>query len=142
MQKQALFSKNDALIIYSDGGARGNPGPAAIGYVVNGKGYGEYIGETTNNVAEYKALIAGLKKGIALLGKTKASETTVHCYLDSELLVKQLNGEYKVKDATLRLLFMEAWNLKQDYKSVSFTHIPRERNKEADKMVNYALDNR
>ena len=139
--QKIIFMKKQPLIIYSDGGARGNPGPAAAGYVVGGKSFGEYIGETTNNVAEYKALIFGLKKGISLLGKEKAAETDVQCNLDSELLVRQLNGQYKVKNANLKPLFLEALSAKRSYKSVSFTHIPREINKEADRMVNLTLDN-
>ena len=132
--------KNSKLTIYTDGGARGNPGPAAIGAVVGNKKYGEYIGETTNNVAEYKALAFALKKAKALLGKKKAKETEVECYMDSELLTKQLTGQYKIEDEGLQPLWLEIWNLKLDFKKVDFHHIPREKNKEADKMVNEALD--
>ncbi len=139
MKMQKLFH-DGPLVIFTDGGARGNPGPAAIGAVIGGKPYGEYIGETTNNVAEYKALIFALKKAVALLGKEKSGATEVRCNLDSELLVKQLRGEYKIKDSALQPLFVEVWNAKQDFKSVTFTHIPREQNKLADKMVNEALD--
>lgn len=130
------------LVIFTDGGARGNPGPAAIGAVVGGKKYGEYIGEATNNVAEYKALVFALKKAKALLGKSKAKETELECYMDSELLMKQLTGQYKIEDGDLQPLWLEIWNLKLDFKSVTFQHIPREKNKEADRMVNEALDNR
>lgn len=140
MEETTLFSKKNALEIFTDGGARGNPGPAAIGVVVGGKSYGEYIGEATNNVAEYKALIFALKKAIALLGKTKADETDIRCNMDSELIVNQLNGAYKIKDPDLQPLFIEVWNLKQDFQSVAFTHIPREKNKRADEQVNKALD--
>lgn len=140
MSPQSLFQKRNKLIIFTDGGARGNPGPAAIGAVVGGKSYGEYVGETTNNVAEYKALIFALKKAVALLGKTKAAETDIHCNMDSELIVNQMNAVYKIKDTNLQPLFIEVWNLRQDFRSVSFTHIPREENKLADKMVNEALD--
>lgn len=129
------------LIIYTDGGARGNPGPAAIGVVVGGKKYGEAIGNTTNNVAEYKAVIFALKKAKALLGKKKTKETEVLVNLDSELIFKQVIGEYKVLDADMQPLFIEVWNLRQDFKKVEFKHIPREQNKEADRMVNKALDN-
>lgn len=131
---------NKKLVIYTDGGARGNPGPAAIGAVVGSKKYGEYIGETTNNIAEYKALVFALKKAKALIGKTKAKETEVECNADSELLVRQLNGEYKIEDENLQPLWLEIWNLKLDFKKVVFKHIPREKNKEADRMVNEALD--
>lgn len=136
-----LFESDKKLIIYTDGGARGNPGPAAIGAVVGNKKYGEYIGETTNNAAEYKALVFALKKAKALLGKAKAKETGVSCYMDSELLMKQLTGQYKIENEDLQPLWMEIWNLRLDFRSVEFHHIPREKNKEADRMVNEALDN-
>ena len=132
------------IIIYTDGGARGNPGPAAIGVIINITGnikeYGEKIGNTTNNVAEYKAVIFALKKAKQLIGKSNAKSSELEIRTDSELLVKQLNGSYKVKDANLGLLFIEVWNLKQDFKKVNIIHIPREQNKGADRMVNKALD--
>ncbi|MEK7554461.1 MAG: ribonuclease HI family protein [Patescibacteria group bacterium] len=128
------------LLISTDGGARGNPGPAAIGYIVGGRRYGEVIGNTTNNVAEYKAVIAALKKAKQLLGKTEAKKTDVELRLDSELIYKQIGGQYKILEPELQTLFIEAWNLIQDFKSVTFKKIPREENKEADKMVNQALD--
>ena len=132
-------------IIHTDGGARGNPGPAGIGVVIEGAGeikkYGEYIGEATNNEAEYQAVIFALKKLKQLIGKEKTkSEAEVEIHLDSELLASQLNGEYKIKEARLQKLFLEVWNLKQDFKSVIFTHILREDNRGADKLVNQALD--
>ncbi len=136
-EKLFLDSK---LLISTDGGARGNPGPAAIGYIVGGKKYGERIGETTNNVAEYRAAIAALKKAKQLLGKTKAKATEVELRLDSELIYKQIGGKYKILEPDLQTFFIELWNLKQDFKSVEFIKIPREENKEADKMVNQALD--
>ena len=128
------------IVIYTDGGARGNPGPAAIGVIIGGKKYGEYVGETTNNVAEYKAIIFALKKANQLLSKKKARETELEVYLDSELVALQLNGSYKIKEENLQKLFVEAWNLRLDFKKVTFHHIPREKNKGADKLVNEALD--
>ena len=128
------------FIIYTDGGSRGNPGPSAIGAVVGLKEYGEQIGRTTNNVAEYSAVIFALKKAKQLLTKKKAEHIDVELRTDSELLVKQLKGEYKIKDRDLQPLFIEIWNLKQDFKSVSFTHITRDKNKKADSLVNKALD--
>lgn len=128
------------LIIYTDGGARGNPGPAAIGAVVGDKQYGETIGRATNNIAEYRAVIFALKKARQLIGKEKAADTKVEVRSDSELLVNQLNGEYKIKEEDFFPLFIEIWNLRQDFKSVIFKHIPREQNKIADRMVNEALD--
>ena len=137
------MESNKKIIVYTDGGARGNPGPAAIGVAVGEpfqKNYGETIGEETNNVAEYKAVIFGLKKAKHLLGGEKAVEREIEIRSDSELVMNQLNGEYKVKEEDLKPLFIDVWNLKQDFKDVIFKHVPREENKEADKLVNRALD--
>ena len=125
--------------VYTDGGARGNPGPAGIGAVIKEGGKvileaKEYIGETTNNQAEYKALILGLKKAKEL----KAEE--VECFLDSELVTKQMNREYKVKNKELAPLFVKAWNLSLGFKKIIFKHIYREKNEEADRLVNEAID--
>ena len=133
-------------IIYTDGGARGNPGPAAIGAVIANeqrsvvKEISEYIGETTNNEAEYGAAITALKKLKALIGKTGAKKAEVQLYADSELLVRQLNGEYKIENPNIQKFFLELWNLKIDFGKVSFQAIPREQNKSADRLVNQALD--
>lgn len=94
----------------------------------------------TNNVAEYRAAIFGLKKAKQLLGKKKAKETEVEIKMDSELLHRQLIGEYKLKDKNLIPLFVDIWNLKQDFKAVKFTRIPREKNRRADSLANRALD--
>ena len=128
------------MIVYTDGGSRGNPGPSAIGVVIGTRKYNEKIGDTTNNVAEYKAALFALKKLVLLSGKKGAQELEVEIRTDSELMAKQINGKYKIKDSELQPLFMEIWNLKQDFKNVSFVQIPREQNKEADKLVNEALD--
>ncbi|PIR87079.1 MAG: hypothetical protein COU11_02515 [Candidatus Harrisonbacteria bacterium CG10_big_fil_rev_8_21_14_0_10_49_15] len=131
---------SNKLIIYTDGGSRGNPGPAAAGWVIDGKGYGAYLGTETNNIAEYTAIVLALEKARALLGKTKAKATEVEMRMDSELAVKQLNGEYRIKNEGIQPLFFKIWNLKFDFKSVEFVHVRRELNKEADAMVNKALD--
>lgn len=130
------------IIIYTDGGSRGNPGPSAIGVYIDSfnKKYKEFIGEGTNNNAEYKAIIFSLKIVRQLLGKKKAKETEIEINSDSELVVKQLNGEYKIKVDSLVPLFMEIWNLKQDFKRVNFKNVLREENKIADRLVNEALD--
>jgi ribonuclease HI len=134
------------IIIYTDGGSRGNPGPAAIGVVFCNekdqiiKKYSQYLGQTTNNEAEYQALIFALKKFKALFGKKLAKMTEIEVRSDSELLIKQLNGEYKILDPKIQPLFIMAWNLKLDFKKVKFKLIPREKNKEADRLVNEALD--
>lgn len=134
-----LFAENK-LIVHTDGGARGNPGPAAIGIVIGNKKYGERIGETTNNVAEYKALVFAFKKAKQLLGKAKAKQTELEIRTDSELMYMQILGKYKILEPELQQFFLEIWNLKQDFKKVDFKKIPREENKEADRMVNEALD--
>lgn len=128
------------LIIHTDGGSRGNPGPAAIGVVIDDKSYSEAIGNTTNNVAEYKAVVFALKKAKALLGGDKAKKTELEVRSDSELLVSQIKGRYKIKDEELKPLFIEVWNKMQNFKKVTFKLIPREENKEADSSVNRALD--
>lgn len=130
--------------IYTDGGARGNPGPAGIGVVVLDLDQGKegdtlatvskYLGEATNNQAEYQAVISGLTEAV----KLKAQE--VEIVSDSELLVKQCRGEYKVKDTDLAKLFMQVWNLQQNFKKVIFNHTLRTGNKEADRLVNEAID--
>ena len=135
------------IIIYTDGGSRGNPGKAAIGVVFCNekeqviKKYGEYLGDNlTNNEAEYGAVIFALKKFKAVFGKAIAANSDVELRADSELVVKQLNGEYRLQDPKIQQFFIEIWNLKFDFKSVKFKHTPRERNKEADRLVNEALD--
>lgn len=128
------------LVIYTDGGARGNPGPAAIGVIIGDKAYGEAIGNTTNNVAEYQAVIFALKKAKALLGGDKAKQTELEIRTDSELLVNQMKGEYQIKDKELQPLFIEVWNKMQNFKKVTFKLISREENKEADSLVNRTLD--
>lgn len=128
------------LIIYTDGGSRGNPGKAAIGVVVGDKEYKEFIGTATNNVAEYHAVIFALKKAKQLLGKEKSREAEIEMRMDSELVYSQLTGQYKLKEESLFPLFIEIWNLRQDFKKVEFTHILREKNREADALVNQALD--
>jgi len=135
------------IIIYTDGGSRGNPGPAAIGAVFcNEKGevfkkYSEYLGENfTNNETEYQAVIFALNKFKALFGKKLASQTEIELRSDSELLIKQLNGEYKILEPKIQPLFITLWNLKLDFKRVKFKLISREKNKEADRLVNETLD--
>lgn len=128
------------LIVNVDGGARGNPGPAAVGVVVQQSGgevleeRGEPIGTATNNVAEYRALLLGIERA-AELG---ASE--LELIGDSELIVRQVNGEYKVKDATLRELHSEVKRALRPFDSWSVRHVRREQNAEADRLVNAALD--
>lgn len=134
------------LIIYTDGGARGNPGPAAIGVVFYNeqqqtiKEYAECIGVATNNEAEYRAVILALKKAKPLLGKEKIKQVEIDFKLDSELVVRQLNHQYKIEGENMQKLFIIIWNLLIEFGKVSFAHIPREQNKEADRLLNEALD--
>ncbi len=134
------------LVVYTDGGARNNPGPAAIGVVITQedqtlKKYSDFIGQATNNQAEYQAVIFALKKIKLLFGKKKSKTMEIEICLDSQLMVKQLNHQYKIKEKDLQLLFLKVWNLILDFGQVSFKHIPRQQNKEADRLVNQALDN-
>ena len=126
--------------LFTDGGARGNPGPAAFGYVIEaGDGtvlasHGEAIGVATNNVAEYRALLAGLERA-AQLGVDELEVIS-----DSELMVKQMRGEYRVKNAALRDLSVEAGRLARRFGGVTYTAVRREHNDLADRLVNEALD--
>lgn len=131
--------------MYADGGARGNPGPAAGAAVLlevnedgsNGKVVAEaakYLGVATNNQAEYTGIIAGLEKAHEL------GYNEVEARLDSELAVKQLNGEYRVKNAELAKLFLQIHNLKTHFRKITFTHVRREYNKLADALVNKTID--
>jgi len=135
------------IIIYTDGGSRGNPGPAAIGTVFCNernqiiKKYSEYLGEMTNNEAEYQAVIFALEKFKALFGKKLAKSTEIELKSDSELLIRQLNGEYKILDEKIQPLFLKIWNLRLDFKKLKFKLISREKNQEADGLVNETLDN-
>ncbi len=147
------------LTTFTDGGSRGNPGPAACGVVIkNDKNEiilktSKYLDKTTNNVAEYEGLILALQKAkgifksrdgdLSRLGNRNAMNRVsknIECYLDSELVVKQLNHEYKIKDEGMQKLFIIVWNLTLDFDDVKFIHIPREENKLADEMVNRELD--
>ncbi len=128
------------LIINTDGGSRGNPGAAAIGLVIKNESgeliysHGSYIGETTNNVAEYSALVKALEEA-ANLGATE-----VKIQMDSELIVKQMTGLYKIKQPALQELAAKVVKLLNKFNKYNFVHVRREYNKEADAMVNKALD--
>tara|TARA_Y100000310_G_scaffold101177_1_gene99143 strand:- start:30 stop:473 length:444 start_codon:yes stop_codon:yes gene_type:complete len=137
------------IIIYTDGGSRGNPGKAGIGVVYANekdqtvKTYSEYLGDDiTNNEAEYMGIIIALKKFKTFFSKKLALGTEVEMRADSELVVKQLNGEYKILNEKIQTLFIQVWNLKFDFKKVTFKHIPREKNREADGLANEAMDSK
>jgi ribonuclease HI len=130
--------------LYTDGGSRGNPGPAASGAVIYAVKDGEegkelatatrYLGKETNNQAEYTAVIIGLEKAKELGAKE------VEVVMDSELAVRQLNGIYKVKNEELAKRFIEIWRLRQDFAKVTFRHVERAKNARADVLVNKCLD--
>jgi ribonuclease HI len=130
------------LIIYTDGASRGNPGPAGIGIVICNesrkivKEYEEFIGTATNNIAEYRALI----KALELASSFPVSE--IDCFSDSELMVKQLNGEYSVKNEKLGELFLQVREKEKRFEKVNYFHVPREEDfiKRADKLANLAID--
>ena len=140
MTNRGFNFMNKKVTIFSDGGARGNPGPAGIGAVLYNEKQekvaeiSEYLGTATNNQAEYKALIRALEKALELKFED------VSAFLDSELVVKQLNREYKVKNKDLAPLFLEVYNLSRAFKSIKFSHVYREDNKEADALANRAMD--
>lgn len=127
-------------VLYTDGGARGNPGPAGFGALLfDGNGSlmgfdGGYSEHATNNYAEYSALLLGLKLAL------KQGVTDIECYLDSELVVKQLKAEYKVKDTNIKLFHNKIKKYLEDFSSYTFIHIPRSENKHADALVNLILD--
>lgn len=135
-----MIFKMTKLSLYSDGGARGNPGPAAFGYVLRNDAKvvlnkeGKYLGELTNNQAEYQGLIAGLKTAL------KFKPDQLNCFLDSELIVGQMEGDFKVKNEGLKILFKEAQELARKFSEITFNHIERSKNSEADKLLNRALN--
>lgn len=130
------------VVIFTDGGARGNPGPAGAGVVIKENGqivsqFGKYLGDTlTNNWAEYEALILAIQEAMRL-GFT---DRHIEFRMDSELIVRQMEGIYKVKDKNLKLQHAKVRELLLDFEHVHFTHIPREENSEADALVNEAID--
>jgi ribonuclease HI len=126
-------------VLRTDGGARGNPGPAGCGFVIEIDdtqvcGGGRYLGEATNNIAEYEALIWGLEN-VAALGHAEVS-----VFADSELVVKQLNGQYRVKNAGLKPLFLKAMALLRSFDEATVAHVRREQNQAADALANEAMD--
>lgn len=139
---------NQRVIINTDGASKGNPGEASIGAAIEMrdekgekkiKEYSQYIGQATNNEAEYQAMIFALKKTKALLGSKKARKTKVLLKSDSRLITSQLRGEFEVKEPEFFPLFIKIWNLKQSFAKVEFETIPREKNRLADKLANAAF---
>jgi len=138
--------KKEKIKIFIDGGARGNPGPAALGVVIKDqkgstiKKYSQFLGIETKNVAEYSALIFAFKKIKLIFGKEKIKALEIDVFSDSQLLVEQLSGRYKILDPEIQKLFLEAWNLKVELPVSAIKHISRKENSEADYLVNQELD--
>lgn len=133
------------FVLYADGGSRGNPGPAGAGALVHDEEgvqvvtVSEFLGNTTNNIAEYTAVLRALE-GLRELLKDAVSGSTVEARLDSQLVVRQMNGEYKIKHPNIIPLATKVKEVMRAFKSVSFTHVYREDNKEADALANEAMD--
>lgn len=129
-------------VLRFDGGSRGNPGPSACAYLIEFAGErvlkGDYLGKATNNYAEWMGLVKGLEEAVKLL---PSGDSHLEIYADSELVVKQVTGEYKMKSASLSPLRMSAMNMLSMFKSFKIEHVRREKNKECDAKVNEILDN-
>ena len=138
--------KAKKLIVYTDGASRGNPGPASSAAIIYDEDknliseIGEFLGLATNNEAEYRAVIIAFKKIKAIFGKEAVKNMEVLFFMDSELVSRQLNGLYKISNEEMKNLFIDVWNLKIEFKKVSFSHIEREKNKVADSLANKILD--
>ncbi len=140
------MEKSPDYILFTDGGARGNPGPAGAGAVLKRgdtilKKIAKPLGKRTNNWAEYEAVIVALEELKKLVPESRRKETVVEVKLDSELIARQLSGKYQVKEESLFSQYIKAHNLLvKDFPHTTFTHIPREKNKEADALSNEAMD--
>ena len=135
---------HSVIIIHTDGGARGNPGPSGAGAFIEIPGrepeeLSQFLGHQTNNWAEYEALFLALTRAKEIAGD-KVSETEVAAYLDSELVVKQLSGIYRVREATLMPQWSKVREVAQAFKMVRYMHVRREQNKDADRLANDAMD--
>lgn len=135
------------IIIYTDGGARGNPGIAGAGaYIVDSDGKvlkqcSQFLGVQTNNYAEYQAVILGLENLKRIVGTENLENYDIEVKMDSELVKKQLSGEYQIREESLYPMFIKIWNMRvKDFPNLKFTHIPREENKNADRLSNVAMD--
>ena len=139
--------QDEKIVIYTDGGARGNPGPAGVGVVITDesrnilKKISKPLGTKTNNWAEYEAIIFALQALKKIFGKEKVRGFDIEVRTDSEFVVKQLRGEYQIKEETLFPQFIKIWNMRiTDFPQITFTHVPRAQNKEADLLANEAMD--
>ena len=142
------MAKEEKIVVYTDGGSRGNPGPSGVGVVISDnrnriiKEYSQAVGTKTNNEAEYEAVIFALQKVKHLFGKHKTRDLNIEIKMDSELVCRQLSGKYKIVEEKLFPLFIKVWNLRLDFGKISFSEIPRERNQRADRLANQAMDRR
>ncbi|MEK7065827.1 MAG: ribonuclease HI family protein, partial [Patescibacteria group bacterium] len=132
---------------YTDGGARGNPGPAGAGVFITDaigkelKSVSKFLGHQTNNYAEYEAVVISLLEAKKMIPKAKRKEARVEVRMDSELVQRQLSGEYQIKEPTLFPQFIKIWNMRvSEFPHVTFTHVRREQNKDADRLANDAMD--
>ncbi len=132
----------ERIVMYTDGGSRGNPGPSALGVFIETLNlrFGEFLGRGTNNEAEYAAILSGMKRVVSEVGPDRARTIHLECRMDSELAMRQLTGRYRVKHPRMKVFFDAVQKESLGFGSVSFHHVPREENKEADRMVNDALD--
>ena len=136
---------SNSITVHTDGASRGNPGEAGAGALIvmpDGTEHtvSEYLGQKTNNEAEYRAIALALEKCKKVVGKQKLKEYDVNVYMDSELAQKQLTGVYQLKNETIQQLFITIWNLGVPFRSVTYHHVFREENKRADALANNALD--
>lgn len=141
------MSRDKQLVIHTDGGARGNPGPSGAGWVIADikgntlKKGAAFLGEQTNNYAEYEAVIRALTDLKKLVPKTERKDIEIELYLDSELVARQLLGEYQVKDEPLQLQYMRIHNMRvSEFPKITITHVRRAENSVADKLANEAMD--
>lgn len=137
-----IVNDMERIVMYTDGGSRGNPGPSALGVFIETLGvrYGEFLGNGTNNEAEYAAILSGMRRVVLEIGEARAREAHLECRMDSELAMRQLTGRYRVKHPRMKHWFDLIQAQKSSFVGVSFHHVLREKNKEADRMVNEALD--
>ena len=143
----SMNAMNKTITLHTDGGARGNPGPAGAGAVIHDergttiKEASKYLGHATNNYAEYAAVVLGMEMIAKHFGKAQCKHINVVVKMDSELVCKQLNSEYQIKEPTLFPLFIQIHNLRvSTFPHVSFAHVPRAENKHADRLANEAMD--
>lgn len=137
------MSNMKTVRVYTDGGSRGNPGPAASGVVLLApfnKDYSKYLGKATNNEAEYHGAILALQKILALAGKKEAKNLHVEINMDSKLAVEQLSRNWRIEGETIIPLFIKIHNLTISFGKITYKHVPREQNKDADALVNQELD--